>query len=139
MSGPSGLTCTSPIENSRTCAFFHCSSHPARSNIAPSAVTPTNVQERWRSTLAQSFPWMDFHIRRSYCSAPVAFVHVGCLGSPAQPESKILIATTKDTKNHEARCPFTIVELTYIKTAHNQKKHNKRAQGKSLCALRVLV
>src|SRR5215831_10107504 len=88
MSGPSGCTCNSPNENSVTCALFQSSSQPARSNMRPSAFTPTNVGDRLRSTLTQSLPWMDCHIRRSYCSAPVAFFHVGCLGSPAQPASE---------------------------------------------------
>src|SRR5690242_9387813 len=112
MSGPSGCTCNSPNENSVTCAFFHSSSQPARSNMRPSAFTPTNVGERRRSTLTQSLPWMDCHIRRSCCSAPVAFFHVGCLGSPAQPANKK--QTTKDTKKHKGKKNRNLVsqELT---------------------------
>src|ERR1041385_234921 len=125
MSAPSGWTCTSPMENSTTCALFHCSSHPARSNIAPLAVTPTNVGERWLWTLSQSFFWMDCHIRRSFCSAPVAFFQVGCFGSPAQPASRK--QTTKDTKKHKGRINRNLVsrELN-MQSCANRGKHNKK-------------
>src|SRR5882724_2769646 len=123
MSDPSGWTCISPSENSRICALCHCCSQPARSNIRPSATTPTNVGEGWRSTVAPSLPCMDCHIRRSCCSAPVAFFHVGCLGSPAQPAARLQRPTTKDTKHHKLK--FGFLDRNCI-GSRNRIKHNKK-------------
>src|ERR1700704_6315467 len=125
MSVPSGWTCISPRENSPTGALCHCCSQPARSNIRPSAVTPTNIGERWRSTLAQSLLWMDCHIRRSFCSAPVAFFHVGCLGSPAQPDARMQNQITKDTKGHKDRYCFLIFEIGSIRGLPSTKDNKK--------------
>src|SRR5437899_4068209 len=107
MSCPSGFTCTSPRENSATCAPFHCWTQPSRSNIWPSALTPIKGGERWRSKLAQSLSRTACHISRSCSFAPVAVFQEGCLGEPAQPAATKHSPTTKDTKEHEEyRCRF---------------------------------
>src|SRR5438270_8140749 len=124
ISAPSGWICISPKENSCKSAPFHCSSQPARSNILPSAVTPVNVGERCRSTLAQSLSWIACHIRRSCCSAPVAFFQVGCFGSPAQPDKKIQSPTTKDHKDRHCLLVFGVGS---IRSSHSIKD-SKRAQ-----------
>src|SRR6266700_509463 len=85
MSEPSGRTVTSPREYSPRWAFLQYSSHPARSRARPEAFTPANVGAKWPSTLAQSWSWTPCHMRRSYCSAPVALFQPGCLAAPAQP------------------------------------------------------
>src|SRR5260370_21948569 len=100
MSAPWGCTETSPSERSFICALFQYPSQAARSRDWPLAFTPTNVGARWYSTLFQSLSRIACHIRRSYCSAPVAFFQLGCLGSPAQPSRK-RTTTTEDTKEHE--------------------------------------
>src|ERR1700739_510693 len=79
---------------------------------------------------------MDCHIRRSCCSAPVAFFHVGCFGSPAQPDSRK--QTTKDTKKHKGRKNrnLGLRELS-MQSRGNRSKHNKK--GTKLIPLCLFV
>src|SRR5262249_11065172 len=102
MSAPWGCTETSAREKSLSCTLFQCAIQAARSNACPLGVTPTNVGARWYSASFQSLSRIACHIRRSYCSAPVAFFQEGCLGARpiVQPVMQSTI-TTEDTKEHK--------------------------------------
>jgi hypothetical protein len=99
MSGPLGCTVTSPIEKSVIGADFQWFTQPSRSNAWPCPFTPTNVGASRSATACQSLSCIACHISRSYCSAPVAFFQVGCLGAPPMVHpAKQSTITTEDTE-----------------------------------------
>src|SRR5215471_221743 len=112
MSAPWGCTETSPSEKSLIDSLFQYASQAVRSKAWPFAVTPTNVGARRYSTSFQSLSRIDCHINRSYCSAPVAFFQLGCVGGPPpmHPNTKKAI-TTKDTQEHKGITGLCFVEV----------------------------